>query len=63
MQASCTISEARSLGSTALIVAHELAHNLGADHDGLAENRWVGMVMVMVMVENMLSINSIIPIL
>jgi len=37
-QASCTISEARSLGSTALIVAHELAHNLGVDHDGEGPN-------------------------
>ena len=37
--ASCTISEARSLGSTALIVAHELAHNLGVDHDGIGENK------------------------
>jgi len=37
-QASCTISEARSLGSTALIVAHELAHNLGVDHDGQGAN-------------------------
>ena len=37
-QASCTISEARSLGSTALIVAHELAHNLGVDHDGQGPN-------------------------
>jgi len=38
-QASCTIAEARSLGSTALIIAHELAHNLGAEHDGVQENR------------------------
>ena len=37
-QASCIISEARSLGSTALIVAHELAHNLGVDHDGQGAN-------------------------
>ena len=37
-QGSCTISEARSLGSTALIVAHELAHNLGVDHDGQGSN-------------------------
>ena len=33
-QASCTIAEARSLGSAALILAHELAHNLGVEHDG-----------------------------
>jgi len=33
-QASCTISEARSLGSGSLIMAHELAHNMGVDHDG-----------------------------
>jgi hypothetical protein len=38
-QASCTISEARSLGTSALIVAHELAHNLGVDHDGEGANR------------------------
>ncbi|XP_023326706.1 A disintegrin and metalloproteinase with thrombospondin motifs adt-2 isoform X2 [Eurytemora carolleeae] len=36
---SCTIAEARSLGSTSLIVTHELAHNLGADHDGDRDNR------------------------
>jgi len=37
-QASCTISEARSLGSGALIMAHELAHNMGVDHDGEGVN-------------------------
>ena len=37
-EASCTISEGRSLGSSALIVAHELAHNLGVDHDGEGPN-------------------------
>lgn len=38
-QASCTISEARSLGSGALIMAHELAHNMGVDHDGEGVNQ------------------------
>ena len=38
-QASCTISEAQSLGSGALIVAHELAHNMGVDHDGEGVNK------------------------
>jgi len=36
---SCTISEARSLGTSSLIIAHELAHNLGVDHDGVNSNR------------------------
>ena len=39
IQASCTISEARSLGSGALIMAHELAHNMGVDHDGEGVNQ------------------------
>ena len=39
IQASCTISEAQSLGSGALIVAHELAHNMGVDHDGVGVNK------------------------
>ena len=39
IQASCTISEAQSLGSGALIVAHELAHNMGVDHDGEGVNK------------------------
>ena len=38
-EASCTIAEARSLGSTALIIAHELAHNLGVEHDGSGSNQ------------------------
>ena len=38
-QASCTIAEGRSLGNAALIVAHELGHNLGIDHDGERDNR------------------------
>ena len=38
-QASCTISKARSLGSGALIMAHELAHNMGVDHDGEGMNQ------------------------
>ncbi len=25
-------------------MAHELAHNLGADHDGAGDNRWVNML-------------------
>ena len=37
-QGSFTISEARSLGSTTLIVAHELAHNVWVDHDGQGSN-------------------------
>ena len=37
-QASCIISEARSLSSTAIIVAHGLAHNLVVDHDGQGSN-------------------------
>ena len=36
--ASCTLAEARSLGSAALIIAHELAHNLGVEHDGVGDN-------------------------
>ena len=36
---SCTIAEARSLGSAALIIAHELVHNLGVNHDGGGDNR------------------------
>lgn len=36
--ASCTLAEARSLGSTALIIAHELGHNLGLEHDGSGRN-------------------------
>jgi len=36
---SCTISEARSLGSASLIISHELAHNLGVEHDGERSNR------------------------
>ena len=37
--ASCTLAEARSLGSASLIIAHELAHNLGVEHDGVGDNR------------------------
>ena len=29
----------RSLGTSSLIIAHELAHNLGVDHDGVNSNR------------------------
>jgi len=36
--ASCTIAEARSLGSTSLIISHELVHNLGVEHDGSGAN-------------------------
>ena len=38
MTGSCTLAEARSLGSAALIIAHELVHNLGVSHDGVLEN-------------------------
>ena len=30
---------ARSLGSSSLIIAHELAHNLGVNHDGVDGNK------------------------
>ena len=30
---------ARSLGSSSLIIAHELAHNLGVNHDGVGGNK------------------------
>jgi hypothetical protein len=37
-QSSCTVAELSSLGSASLIIAHELAHNMGVTHDGEGAN-------------------------